>query len=63
MRGVAIEPLIAPHEAAQILGIEVTTLEKWRCTKRYGLPFVKVGRLVRYRVGDIEAFIASRTVG
>ncbi|RLM48864.1 DNA-binding protein, partial [Halorubrum sp. Atlit-28R] len=35
--------------AAEYIGVEKTTLAIWRCTKRYPLPYVKVGRLVRYR--------------
>jgi hypothetical protein len=35
----------------------------WRCTKRYPIPYVKIGRSVKYRRSDLLAFIASRTVG
>lgn len=49
-------------EAAQILGVKTGTLQVWRSTKRYALAYVKVGRLVRYRQSDLEAFLASRTV-
>lgn len=52
--------LLTPDETAKRLGILTKTLEVWRCTQRYDLPFVKVGRLVRYRENDIEAFIESR---
>jgi len=37
------------------------TLAVWRSTKRYPLPFVKIGRNVRYKKSDVLAFIASRT--
>ena len=37
----------------------MSTLAVWRCTGRFNLPFVKVGRAVRYRREDVEAFIAS----
>jgi predicted DNA-binding transcriptional regulator AlpA len=43
--------------------VNVCTLAVWRCTKRYNLPWTKIGRSVRYRLEDVEAFIASRTVG
>jgi excisionase family DNA binding protein len=49
--------------AAQYLGVTVSTLEVWRSTKRYPLPYVKVGRLVKYRRADLDAFLESRTVG
>lgn len=56
-------PLLSPAEAAEILGVKVDTLTVWRCTKRYNLPWVKVGRSPKYRPEDIEAFISERTVG
>jgi len=55
--------LLSPADAAAYLGVTVGTLEVWRCTRRYPLSFVKVGRLVRYRRAALEAFIVSRTVG
>lgn len=53
---------ISPQEAATYLGVKPGTLEVWRCTRRYALPFVKVGHLVRYRKADLDAWLASRTV-
>jgi len=44
-------------------GISPDTLSVWRCTGRYNLPFVKIGRLVRYRKSDLDKFLASRTHG
>ena len=52
---------ISDKQAAEILGAKTTTLAVWRSTGRYNLPFVKVGRLVRYRVSDLAAFLARRT--
>jgi excisionase family DNA binding protein len=56
-------PHVPEKEAAEILGVTPGTLSVWRCTRRYPLPYVKVGRSVRYRMADLEAFIESRTVG
>jgi predicted DNA-binding transcriptional regulator AlpA len=44
------------------LGISSVTATKWRA-KAEGPPFIKVGRLVRYRRSDVHAWLASRTVG
>lgn len=55
--------LLTPNEVSAHLGIDIETLNIWRCTGRYNLPYIKVGRLVRYRKEDIEAFIASRMKG
>ena len=53
--------LLTETEAAACLGVEPATLAVWRCKKRYALPYVKVGRLVRYLETDIAAFVAKRT--
>jgi excisionase family DNA binding protein len=55
--------LLTPTEAAQFLGVTVGTLSVWRCTRRYAIPHVKVGHLVKYRMSDLEAWLDSRTVG
>lgn len=54
-------PTITPEEAATFLGISTHTLAVWRSTGRYDLPFVKVGRRVRYRLTDLEAWQTSRS--
>lgn len=54
---------VSDKQAAEVLGAKTTTLAVWRSTGRYNLPFVKVGRLVRYRVSDLAAFLARRTTG
>jgi hypothetical protein len=55
--------LLKPEQVAERLGLSATTLATGRCTKRYPLAYVKVGRLVRYRMGDVEAFEISRLQG
>ncbi len=62
------QSLIAPElldtdPAANYLGIKPHTLEVWRTSGRYGLPFVKVGRRVKYRRTDLDHFLDARTVG
>lgn len=56
----SIQKLLTPAQTAEILGVTVPTLATWRCTKRYPLPWVKSGRLVRYREADVLKFIAAR---
>jgi hypothetical protein len=58
-----ISKLVDEKIAAEILGVTPGTLSVWRCVRRYKLPYTKIGRSVRYRVEDLERFIASRTVG
>ena len=49
--------------ASKVLGVKATTLCNWRTTGRYALPYIKTGRLVRYRVADLAAWIAKRRTG
>lgn len=49
--------LLTRREAASYLGVAEQTLAVWKCTGRRSLPFVKIGRLVRYRKADLDAFI------
>ena len=53
--------LVDDKTASTYLGVTAGTLSVWRSTGRYPLPFVKVGRRVRYRIGDLLAFTESRT--
>lgn len=55
--------LVTREQAAEYLGVTPRTLAVWACTKRYNLPFVKIGRLVKYRRSELDAFIARRTMG
>lgn len=55
--------LLSRKEAALYLGISEQTLAIWKCTKRYDLPVIKIGRLVKYRKSDLDAFIDRRQVG
>lgn len=55
-----MQKLLTPTETAHLLGVSVDTLAVWRCKKRYNLPYVKVGRSVKYREADVQKFIESR---
>jgi excisionase family DNA binding protein len=59
--GGGADPLLDSKAAAQYLGVTVHTMSIWRCTGRYKIPFVKVGRLVKYKRSALEAFVSSRT--
>ena len=49
------------RDAAHVLGVKTSTLAVWRSTGRYNLPYIKVGRLIRYRVSDLADFLAKFT--
>jgi hypothetical protein len=56
-----IDHLLTDDEAARILGVTPGTLQVWRSTGRYKLPFVKVGRNVRYVQSNLISWIQERT--
>jgi excisionase family DNA binding protein len=51
------------EDAAAYIGVRPQTLAVWCVTGRYGLKMVKVGRSVRYRQSDLDAWLERRTVG
>ena len=53
--------LLSDPEAAELLCVTPQTLAVWRCKKRYNLPYIKVGRKVRYREADLLDWLESRT--
>lgn len=54
-------PLMTSPEAAAYLGVSKNTLNVWRCVGRYSIPFIKVGKLVKYRKNALDAFLDRRT--
>jgi len=55
--------LLTTAEAAEVLGLSGVTLATWRSTGRYDVPYLKVGRAVRYRRSDLEGWIKTRREG
>ncbi len=55
--------LLTTEQTALILGVKPATLQNWRSLGRHALPFVRVGRLPRYRTSDLADWIAGRTSG
>lgn len=55
--------LLLPETVAKKLGTTEGTLAVWRSRRRYNLPYVKIGALVRYRSEDVDLWIETRTVG
>lgn len=53
---------ITDKETSIILGVKISTLAVWRSTGRYNLPYVKVGRLVRYRIRDLAIFLLNHVI-
>lgn len=57
------QSLYTTKQAAARLDVSENTLTVWRCTKRYNLPYLKIGRNVRYTGEALDKFLKSRTVG
>lgn len=57
------EIIFSREEAAAYLKISPSTLANWACTKKFVIPYFRVGRSVRYRKCDLDAFIQKGLVG
>jgi excisionase family DNA binding protein len=52
--------MLSAEEAAKVLGVSVWTVRQWSSMRK--LPFYKVGRLTKYKVGDLEAWLEQKKV-
>ena len=57
-RAQSVDRLLDDHEVSEIVGRARSSLQKDRLTGG-GIPFVRVGRLVRYRQSDVNEFLAA----
>jgi excisionase family DNA binding protein len=58
-----VRELVSRQEAADILNVQPQTLAKWASVRRYDLPYIKVGKAVRYRRSDLQQFMNRNTIG
>lgn len=54
------DPFVSERDAAAVLGLAMSTLSAWRSLGRYDLPYYRAGRLIRYRLSDVLAFLERR---
>lgn len=54
--------LVDEGAVAARLGVSRSTLQSWRYARR-GPRYIKIGRLVRYRNADVDAFLTASTRG
>ena len=54
--------LLTPEETANFLNISVKLLNEWRYNQKVNLPYLKIGRLVRYRLVDLEEWLAQNLI-
>jgi Helix-turn-helix domain len=48
--------------ASSLLAIPTATLIKWRSTGEVRIPYVRIGRQIKYRTSDLKVFIETSTV-
>ena len=53
---------VAPHTAANLLGSTESSLEKDRATGHMGVPYVKAGRRVIYRLADLDEWLKANQI-
>ena len=54
--GTVQERLLTESEMAHRLGVSISGLRKWR-ERHVGPKFIRLGRLIRYSVTDLEAWL------
>ena len=54
-----VDRFLTDHEVAVLVGLKRTTLQVERYVGGSRIPFVRVGSAIRYRMSDVQAFIAS----
>jgi excisionase family DNA binding protein len=52
----ALSELLTAGEVAAVTGLSVETLAQWRSQRR-GIPYLKVGRAVRYDPADVQTYL------
>jgi len=53
-----MQKLLKPQEIADLLGVQLSTIYQW--THEGYIPYIKVGRFVRFRESDVEQWLEKR---
>ena len=53
---VSLKDLLKSEEVAHFTGLSIETLAQWRSQRR-GIPYLKIGRSVRYARADVQAYL------
>ena len=48
--------LLSAEQVAELTGLAPDTLAQWRSQRR-GIPYLKIGRAVRYDFNDVQAYL------
>ena len=52
--------LLTPEELSQILHVKVSTIYQW--THMGLIPFLKIGKLIRFKEEDIKEWISKKKI-
>lgn len=55
-----MEKLLSASEVSEILGVSILTIYDW--TSRKTIPYIKVGKLVKFSETDLDAWLSARSV-
>ena len=51
-----LQELLTSEQVSEITGLSVETLAQWRSQRR-GLPYLKIGRAVRYDPAEVRTYL------
>ena len=55
---ITLPDLLTPDQVAAITGLSKETLAQWRSQRR-GIPYLKIGRAIRYDPADVQQYLAG----
>jgi len=55
--------IVDTYEASILLCTPEKSLIKWRSTGEHNIPYIKIGRNVRYRTQDLRAWVEAHIQG
>lgn len=59
MKNQELSQSLSTEETATYLGVSINTLASWRCRGQNDIPYLKIGRRVRYRISDLDEFVSK----
>ena len=54
------EPLVTVSEVAKFLAVTPGAIKKWRLRGELPFPAYAIGRAIRYRLSEVEAYVHSQ---
>jgi len=52
--------LLTPEELGDMLGVSIHTIYQWTCKRQ--VPFIKIGKLIRFPESEILAWLESNRI-